>query len=78
MIASVFRPVYHVKDRDGKVTIVALYFDNGTPFDSKLFRVGNTICVKYGFSKQFLDGSFGVRVEEPSSIQGNFVNRPLA
>lgn len=68
--ASLVRPVYHVKDRDGKTTIVALYFDNDVPFDRAKWKVGYTVCVMYAERKQFLDGSEGVRVEEPKSIQG--------
>lgn len=66
------RPVYKVRDRDGKETLVALYFDNSVAaaFDRKKYVVGNTICVMYAFQKVFMDGRAGVRVEEPNGIQG--------
>ena len=67
---SVVRPVYSVRDRDGKVTLVALYFDNNVSFDSKYYRVGNTICVMYACKKIFMDGQQGIRVEEPECVQG--------
>lgn len=70
--ASVVRPVFHVRDRNGKTTIVALYLDKKDemryrPMD---FVVGNTICVMYAFQKQFLDGSQGIRVDDIDCIQG--------
>jgi len=67
---SLFRPTFQVRDRDGKLTMVALYFDDGTPFDCRDYVVGNTICIMYAFQKIFLDGRPGVRVEEPRFIQG--------
>src|SRR5438046_2247404 len=69
--ASLVRPVFHVRDRDGKKAIVALYLDtNETRYNPKKFVVGNTICVMYAYKKTFLDGSEGIRVEEVECIQG--------
>lgn len=67
---SLFRPTFQVRDRDGKITMVALYLENGTPFDRRDYKVGNTICIMYAFQKIFLDGRPGVRVEETRFIQG--------
>jgi hypothetical protein len=69
--ASIFRPVYHVKDRDGKKTIVALYFDNASEYvEEKRVKVGDTISIIYAMSKQFMDGSEGIRVDDGDSFQG--------
>lgn len=64
------RPVFFVKDRDGKLVTVALYLDDPSTFNPKNFNVGNTICIKYGFQKFFLDGRQGIRVEEGHCLQG--------
>jgi len=69
--ASIVRPVFHVQDRVGEKTIVALYLDNdATGYDASKFVVGNTICIMYAFKKTFLDGSEGIRVEDIETIQG--------
>jgi len=68
--ASFVRPVFQVRDRDGKDTIVALYLDDDTGYNPKNFVVGNTICVMYAFKKTFLDGSEGIRVEDIECVQG--------
>jgi hypothetical protein len=68
--ASLIRPTFHVRDRDGKIAIISLYLDNESLYDPKNYVVGNTICVMYAFRKQFLDGSQGIRVEDGRDIQG--------
>jgi hypothetical protein len=69
--ASIVRPVYHVRDRDGKTAIVALYFDDATKWtQDRRVKVGNTICVMYAEQKVFMDGSQGIRCEDPENVQG--------
>jgi len=53
---------------------VALYFDTGTPYETKNFIVGNTICVMYARQKTFIDGSQGIRVEDPKFVQGTYIS----
>ena len=67
--ASIFRPVFLVRDRDGKETRIALYLDDTSLYDPRNYKVGNTICVMYAFKKQFADGTSGVRVEDGNRIQ---------
>lgn len=67
---NLLRPVFHVKDRDGKIAAIALYLDDPSSYNPKEFKVGNTVCVKYAFQKIFADGRQGVRVEEGSSLKG--------
>ena len=68
--ASLVRPVFHVRDRDGKTAIVGLYLDDESLYNPKRFVVGNTICIMYAKRKQFADGSSGIRVENGKNMKG--------
>ena len=69
--ASLVRPVFHVRDRDGNPVIVGLYLDDESLYDPKHYVVGNTICIMYAKGKQFMDGSWGIRVENGKNMLGN-------
>ena len=75
-MTHLFRPVFEVKDRDGKVATIALYLDDPSLYNPKNFKVGNTICVKYAFQKIFADGRQGIRVEDGQCLQGILWNFP--
>ena len=69
--ASIVRPVYHVRDRDGETAIVALYFDDAAKWTrDKRVKLGTTICVMYAEQKVFMDGQQGIRCEDSEHIQG--------
>lgn len=63
------RIVLGVRDKAGKYLRVAFYFDKGVTFDYSRVRVGNVIAVLYAEQHFFLDGSHGLRLEEPSYVK---------
>jgi hypothetical protein len=71
--ASVVRPVFHVRDREGKVVVVGLYLDDKSLYKASDYKVGNTICIMYAKRKQFLDGTVGIRVEDGKSLRGHII-----
>jgi hypothetical protein len=68
--ASLGRPTFHVRDRDGKLSVVSLYLDDMKLYDPKHWKAGNTICVMYPFQHEFLDGSHGLRLEDGDHVMG--------
>ncbi|KAI0771439.1 hypothetical protein BC629DRAFT_769008 [Irpex lacteus] len=74
------RPHYLVKDRSGTQTQVVFYLEgeNTRRFASirEKFVVGHTIAVFYADSHHFVDGSFGLRVEDVSTVK--MIPCPLA
>ncbi len=62
-----------VKDIDGKENIpISFYVDysiNPTNFYFKDLKVGHTLCVRYGQSHWFLDGTHGIRIERLNSVE---------
>ena len=70
---SLIRPHYFVKDREGTKTQVVFYLDNKNKaqFDSirDKFIIGHTLAVFYADGHHFLDGSFGLRVEDVSTVK---------
>lgn len=67
------RPHYLVKDRSGTQTQVVFYLEgeNTRRFASirEKFVVGHTIALFYADSHYFVDGSFGLRVEDVSTVK---------
>jgi hypothetical protein len=68
--ASLVRPVYHIRDREGRTIVLGLYLDDYSQFDKTKYKVGYTICILYARSKEFADGSIGIRVEDLNTLQG--------
>ena len=66
---SVGRVILRVKDKDGQHILVAFYFDNDASFDGKGVKTGHTIAVLYGEKHNFLDGSYGLRLEHPKFVK---------
>ena len=54
-----------IKDADDSRMVVAFYLDNYDAFDfSSKLKEGHTLAIMYAQQHTFLDGTFGVRVEE--------------
>jgi hypothetical protein len=66
---SLGRVVMHVKDKIGRIIMVALYTDDNGQAIASQVRKGHTVAVLYGEQHHFLDMSVGIRVEEASSIK---------
>ncbi|KAK2071414.1 hypothetical protein P8C59_005842 [Phyllachora maydis] len=58
-----------VRDLHGDEKVVAFYLDHDEEFDFRTIRVGHTIVIMYAQQHAFLDGSLGVRVEEPEFVK---------
>ncbi|KAF9194657.1 hypothetical protein BGZ51_008588 [Haplosporangium sp. Z 767] len=65
---SFLRHRLEVKDQAGAANSVMFYLDNGVALNTKHFKTGNTIFVRYAEQHAFMDGSFGLRVEDPSMV----------
>ncbi|KAF9182760.1 hypothetical protein BGZ51_008587 [Haplosporangium sp. Z 767] len=57
-----------VKDRDGTCIPIFFYLDEGVTIDARHFKTGNTIFVRYAIQHAFMDGSIGIRVEDPDIV----------
>ncbi|KAJ7752415.1 hypothetical protein DFH07DRAFT_521031 [Mycena maculata] len=67
--SSPFCVVLGVKDKDGEYVRVAFYFDDNNSFDYKSVKIGSTIAVMYAEKHNFLDGSYGLRLEHPKFVK---------
>ncbi|KAJ7607321.1 hypothetical protein FB45DRAFT_948060 [Roridomyces roridus] len=67
--ASVFRPVYTVRDKINCEYPVAFYTDNPNE-DAKAAgcQLGRVLCITNGMRHHFVDGSNGYRIEDPSTV----------
>lgn len=63
------RIVLHVKDKVGRVIVIALYTDDNGRGIVPQIKKGYTVAVLYGEQHYFLDMSVGIRVEEASNIK---------
>lgn len=63
------RVVLDVKDLDGETIRVAFYYGNGVNIDQRSIRVGYVIAVLYPQKHHFLDGSEGLRLENPGHVK---------
>ena len=66
---SLGRPVLLVQDKSGAKIRVAFYFDNNVQFNYKDIRIGFVIAVLYAARHFFLDGTVGLRPEEPEYVK---------
>ncbi|KAF4439491.1 SET domain protein [Fusarium austroafricanum] len=65
-----FRVRLVVKDRAGDEFPVAFYTDTqGREMNPSALQVGNTVVVLYGTQHHFLDGTIGIRHEEPNVLK---------
>ncbi|KAJ7452086.1 hypothetical protein B0H11DRAFT_2068038 [Mycena galericulata] len=64
---SVFRPVYIIRDKINCDFPVAFYTDNPAE-DAKDCKKGHILCITSGMRHQFVDGSNGYRIEDPSTV----------
>lgn len=58
-----------VRDRDGDESVVAFYpevADHG--FDFRQLKKGHTLAVMYALQHEFLDETYGVRVEDMAHV----------
>ncbi|KAK3689464.1 hypothetical protein B0T22DRAFT_172636 [Podospora appendiculata] len=62
-----FRTV--VNDDNGQDSIVAFYLDNYDEFDASKLQSGHTLAIVYAQQRFFLDGTYGVRVENPKHVR---------
>lgn len=64
------RPVLRAEDRQGAKFTVAFYpgGPDGMQRVMENYRVGNTIAILWPLVHQFMDGSVGIRVEEPREV----------
>ncbi|KAG0266579.1 hypothetical protein BG011_001768 [Mortierella polycephala] len=65
---SFLRHRLEAKDRDGARMPILFYLDRGVTLDTTHFKTGNTIFVRYAEQHAFMDGSNGLRIENPSSF----------
>ena len=66
------RPMYLVKDNAGKQFLVALYLDNGVEIPAvwkKHCFPGSVIGIMYATRHFFMDGQYGIRVEELENVK---------
>ena len=56
----------HVMDRDRKEVPIYFYCE---PFNTSQFRVGSTVLVRYAERYQFLDGRWGLRVDNAEFVK---------
>ncbi|KAI0697974.1 hypothetical protein BC835DRAFT_1413312 [Cytidiella melzeri] len=63
------RPHYLVTDRTGTQTQVVFYLDNNVEFESTAYVTGHTLAVFYADSHRFMDGSFGLRLEDLTTVK---------
>lgn len=63
-----FRHWVTVQDRDGASSEVRFYLDEKDILDTTHLKKGNTIFVRYAYFHRFMDGSFGLRIEEPTYV----------
>ncbi|KAJ7123853.1 hypothetical protein C8R43DRAFT_42000 [Mycena crocata] len=66
---AVVRLILGVKDSAGEYIRVAFYFDNDAEFDYRSVKLGSTIAVMYAERHNFLDGSYGLRLEHPKFVK---------
>ncbi|KAJ6554495.1 hypothetical protein B0H19DRAFT_1153772 [Mycena capillaripes] len=64
---SFTRPVYMVKDKINGHFPVAFYTENPVQ-DAAACKVGHILCITNGMRHNFLDGSSGYRIEDPSTV----------
>lgn len=63
---GLLRPMYNVKDIDGKQWLVAFHPEDRSrlqPMAAKC-KVGYTMCIMYAHQHRFVDGQHGIRIEE--------------
>lgn len=67
---ALVRFVLHVKDKAGTIFKVAFYTD-GRGFECKTADVkpGYTVAILYPYQHEFLDLSFGIRVDDPKFVK---------
>ncbi|KAJ6578819.1 hypothetical protein DFH09DRAFT_1148399 [Mycena vulgaris] len=64
---SILRPVYMVRDKIDCHFPVAFYTDNPRE-DAKACKIGHILCITSGMRHNFVDGSSGYRIEDPSTV----------
>lgn len=66
------RPMWRVKDKDGKELLVACYFDQDVEIPKsweKHCRPGGVIAIMYALTHVFADGQIGIRAEDVQNIK---------
>ena len=58
-----------VKDENDEELVVAFYLDNNAAFDFSKLKAGHTMVIMYPYQHHFLDGSYGVRIENPDHVR---------
>jgi len=63
-----FRHWVTVRDRDGASSEVRFHLDEEDILDTTHLKKGNTLFVRYACFHRFMDGSIGLRIEEPTFV----------
>ncbi|KAK9897732.1 hypothetical protein P389DRAFT_61099 [Cystobasidium minutum MCA 4210] len=66
--ASITRPAFRVRDRDGNDFLLACYYDKPSDWPMQKSRPGHLFIVEGARQHWFMDGNQGFRLEEPSQV----------
>jgi hypothetical protein len=60
------RPMYHLRDSDGRRMLLAFHLTRGSLQESKasMLEPGSVVCFKRPFYHGFADGQEGIRIED--------------